>query len=187
MTIRGERAPESTSIAAPLLMGCAFLLLVLMGAGGAFFVWARRAIPDETYSTRPAYTPPPVTLAPPMLPSVVEPPVPDAPPPVLATDTATVDGSLSREVIQRVIRRHLAEVRRCYEHALQRDPGLTARVTAHFTIGTTGTVDAATVDGSSDVEMTTCIATHLRTWVFPAPSGGGVVQVNYPFIFSSAP
>jgi hypothetical protein len=30
-----------------------------------------------------------------------------------------------------------------------------------------------------------CIIDRIKTWKFPAPAGGGVVTVNYPFIFKS--
>ena len=37
--------------------------------------------------------------------------------------------------------------------------------------------------GNSAVER--CINEKVRRWVFPAPKGGGIVLVNYPFHFSS--
>jgi hypothetical protein len=35
-------------------------------------------------------------------------------------------------------------------------------------------------------ELETCVAGRVRTWMFPKPKGGGVVQVTYPFIFKAA-
>ncbi len=30
-----------------------------------------------------------------------------------------------------------------------------------------------------------CMINRIRTWQFPAPAGGGVVEVNYPFVFKA--
>jgi hypothetical protein len=27
---------------------------------------------------------------------------------------------------------------------------------------------------------------HVRRWAFPAPQGGGTVQVTYPYVFKSS-
>lgn len=34
--------------------------------------------------------------------------------------------------------------------------------------------------------VTACLASRIRTWRFPQPRGGGVVVVNYPFVFKQA-
>jgi TonB family protein len=95
---------------------------------------------------------------------------------------ASVTGSLSKETIRRVVRRHLNEVRFCYEQQLNSQPDLAGRVTISFIISTSGSVQSATVAnstlGSSRVDS--CIATAVRRWSFPAPEGG-IVVVNYPF------
>jgi hypothetical protein len=31
-----------------------------------------------------------------------------------------------------------------------------------------------------------CILSKIRRWKFPEPKGGGVVAVNFPWVFSSA-
>jgi hypothetical protein len=38
--------------------------------------------------------------------------------------------------------------------------------------------------GNRSVE--TCIAGAVRRWSFPAPDGGGIVIVNYPFMLTSS-
>src|SRR5690606_15568496 len=52
-------------------------------------------------------------------------------------------GALAAEVIRRVVSRHRAEVRFCYEQGLQQNPELEGRVTARFLIGPTGAVSTA--------------------------------------------
>ena len=107
--------------------------------------------------------------------------------PTIRTGTADVRGSLSREVIRRVIRRHINEVRFCYEQELNSRPDLEGRVQVSFIISPTGAVQSASVGAStiSNARVEGCIVQAVRRWTFPAPDGGGVVGVNYPFVLSS--
>jgi len=107
--------------------------------------------------------------------------------PRIRTGNADVRGSLSREVIRRVIRRHINEVRFCYEQELNARPDLEGRVLVSFIISPTGAVQSATVGNSTinNARVESCIVTAVRRWTFPAPDGGGVVGVNYPFVLSS--
>ena len=41
-----------------------------------------------------------------------------------------------------------------------------------------------TTMGSEPVES--CMINHVRRWLFPAPQGGGTVQVTYPYVFKSS-
>lgn len=107
--------------------------------------------------------------------------------PQIRTGNADVRGSLSREVIRRVIRRHINEVRFCYEQELNQRPDLEGRVQVAFIISPTGAVQSAAIGAStlSNSRVEGCIAEAVRRWTFPAPDGGGVVGVNYPFVLSS--
>ncbi|MCC7538947.1 MAG: TonB family protein [Deltaproteobacteria bacterium] len=94
-------------------------------------------------------------------------------------------GSLPRDVIQRVIRRNIASVRRCYEQLLLERPDAAGRVTVRFVIGNAGAVQSATVSQSTlgHAETERCVEGAVRRMTFPAPEGG-VVTVVYPFVFS---
>ncbi|AKF03524.1 AgmX/PglI C-terminal domain-containing protein [Sandaracinus amylolyticus] len=96
-------------------------------------------------------------------------------------------GSLPRETIRRVIRAHIGEVRACYERTLARRPDARGRVVVSFIIAPDGAVQSAAVgeDDIGDAELGECITGAVRTWVFPAPDGGGVVGINYPFVLDS--
>ncbi len=96
-------------------------------------------------------------------------------------------GSLDREVIRQVIRQNMNAVRLCYERALVDDPTLEGRVTVRFIIGTDGGVDNALVQDSKleAPRVEACITTAVRQMRFPAPEGGGIVIVAYPFMFTS--
>ncbi len=187
MPMRGEREHGESSPMVPLMVGCAVLTALLAAVGlGGYFLIARRMVGYSSAAGRAVTPLPPAPIvAPPSLPE----PAPDpARAPLIepSADGTEIEGALLREVIARVVRRHLAQVQRCYEIELRADPALTARVVAHFTIDATGSVSAASADGSDDVALTTCIAAAVRTWTFPAPEGGGVVTVNYPFVLSAS-
>ncbi len=110
----------------------------------------------------------------------------DAKVPRIRSGQADVHGSLSKEVIRRIIGRHINEVRFCYEQELNSRPDLQGRVAVKFIISPTGAVQTAAVAtsdlGNAKVEQ--CIAQAVRRWTFPAPEGGGIVVVTYPFVLS---
>ncbi|HEY7955620.1 MAG TPA: AgmX/PglI C-terminal domain-containing protein [Polyangia bacterium] len=99
-----------------------------------------------------------------------------------------VKGTIDKEIVRRVVREHLAEVRFCYERELERRADLGGRVVAQFVIGGHGQVVASTIERSTtnDPAVDGCIAQAVRRWAFPAPEGGGVVMVSYPFVLRSA-
>ena len=107
--------------------------------------------------------------------------------PRVRSGSATVRGSLSREVIRRVIQRHINEVRFCYEQQLNQNPELSGRVSVEFVISPSGAVQSSAIQqstlGSSPVES--CISSAVRRWAFPAPDGGGIVMVTYPFMLDA--
>lgn len=108
--------------------------------------------------------------------------------PNIRTGKADVRGSLSKEVIRRVIHRHINEVRFCYEQELSQRPDLEGRVSVKFIISPTGAVQTSVVDASTlnDAKVDSCIIQAVRRWTFPAPEGGGIVVVTYPFVLSQA-
>jgi TonB family protein len=96
-------------------------------------------------------------------------------------------GRLDKEIIRRVIRSHLKEVKFCYETELVRKPDLYGRLTIQFTITPTGTVSSSAVERSSvgNRAVEQCIASAVKRWTFPQPEDGGIVLVNYPFVLQS--
>ncbi len=95
-------------------------------------------------------------------------------------------GSLSKSVIQRVIRSKLTGIRYCYEKQLIVQPNLKGKVTAKFMIAPTGAVSRVSASGMTPA-VSQCIEKTIQSMQFPPPSGGGIVSVTYPFIFSPAP
>ncbi|MBL8678377.1 MAG: AgmX/PglI C-terminal domain-containing protein [Myxococcales bacterium] len=95
----------------------------------------------------------------------------------------TVTGMLGKEAIRRVVVRNLSQLRYCYASTLRARPQLAGHVTMRIVIGGTGMVMGAIVHEASfdDRELGLCMARRIRTWQFPAPEGGGIVDVTYPF------
>jgi hypothetical protein len=100
---------------------------------------------------------------------------------------ATVQGSLDKDLIRRVVRAHINEVRYCYNQGLAKDPNLKGRVAIQFQIGATGKVPTSVVSETDvkDGSVTNCIAQAVRRWNFPKPEGGGTVIVTYPFVLAA--
>ncbi|TXD38325.1 AgmX/PglI C-terminal domain-containing protein [Lujinxingia vulgaris] len=107
--------------------------------------------------------------------------------PKIVPGRPAVQGSLDREIIQRVVRQHRREMQHCYEQELQRNPNLAGRITVRWVISPTGSVTIASIAETSmnNSAVEQCMTQRIRRWVFPEPKGGGIVNVNYPFNFSS--
>jgi hypothetical protein len=95
-----------------------------------------------------------------------------------------VNGYLSAEQINRVVRANQAAVRYCYEVEVQRQPNLRGRIEVAWRISLAGRVTSSRVARSTmnNARVEGCIARQVRNWRFPEPDGGEV-SVEYPFIF----
>lgn len=105
---------------------------------------------------------------------------PRAPEPRLGS--AVIDpGGLDKEIVRRVVRAHLDEVRHCYERALVGHPDLEGRVVVGFLIQPNGATTAARVVESSvrDEELEGCLIAAALRWAFP--SSPSMTRVLYPF------
>lgn len=102
----------------------------------------------------------------------------------LTPGTPQVNGELSAEQIERVVRANQAALRYCYETELQRQRALKGKVLVQWRVDRAGAVPNARVTSStlnnSGVEG--CIVRQIRKWRFPKPNGGEV-NVIYPFLF----
>jgi len=99
---------------------------------------------------------------------------------------ASSEGALDKDIIRRIVRAHINEVRHCYNQGLTRDPELAGRVIANFTISHEGHVAElpAITTSVGDVEVDTCVASAIQRWRFPKSKDGEAVSVTYPFVLS---
>ncbi len=99
---------------------------------------------------------------------------------------SVVRGALDKDIVRRVVRAHINEVRHCYNQGLVRDPTARGKVAVQFTIGQTGKVPLSVVSETTlkDAAVGNCIAKAVGRWKFPRPDGGGTVMVTYPFVLN---
>ncbi len=107
--------------------------------------------------------------------------------PNVRTTPAKIIGSLSKAVIRRHVRRHINEIKFCYEQGLRKRPDISGRVAVRFIISGTGAVQSAAIGNSTleDPGVESCIAQTVRRMSFPSPEDGGIVVVTYPFTLTS--
>jgi len=95
-------------------------------------------------------------------------------------------GALDRSLIDAVIKRHMNQIRYCYQRELTKKPSLGGKIVIKFVIAKDGSVSSASKKsstmGNGAVEQ--CIVGRFMRMKFPEPKGGGIVIVSYPFIFS---
>lgn len=108
--------------------------------------------------------------------------------PTLTTGPKVLVSAISRDEVARVIRRNLSRFKHCYEQQLNAHPDLGGKVAVRFTIAPTGRVAEASAaeDTVGEAAVAQCVVDVMESLVFPAPRGGGVAVVTYPFVFATA-
>lgn len=103
-------------------------------------------------------------------------------------EATRVSEGVSKELIAKVIRRHFAEIKFCYEQGLQQVPELSGKLVVLFVIDASGAVSEAQIAESTldDASVQACVLARIRHWKFPEPRGGGVVSVTHPWFFRPA-
>ena len=106
--------------------------------------------------------------------------------PEVVLGQATVRGSLDKEIIRRIVRRHINELKYCYQQELTRSPALGGRIMVQFTIAASGQVIASVLQYSTigDTRLEGCAVQAVRRWEFPQTLGGGIAVVSFPFVFT---
>jgi hypothetical protein len=96
-------------------------------------------------------------------------------------------GGLKKEEIQRVVNRHLSQIKACFNRELTKDPNLDGKLTMAWVIGGSGLVVMSKVsqDTVGSPAMSACVRRIVKRMRFPKPRGGGTVNVRYPFLFST--
>lgn len=105
--------------------------------------------------------------------------------PAVKMKNPEVTGSLDKRIIQKVVRQHSGELRACYEKELAKVKGLNGRVVVVWIISPQGAVSKALVKESTikNKAVENCVVNSIKFWRFPVPKGGGMVQIEYPFVF----
>ena len=96
-----------------------------------------------------------------------------------------VQGSLDRSAIMKVINRNQAQLQRCYERELLKDPKLAGKIQLRWFITAQGVVIQVKLKSSTmkNAAVERCIMNAVKRWKFPRHSGAPV-QIVFPFIFA---
>lgn len=108
--------------------------------------------------------------------------------PVVRQRRPKVKGDMSADIIHRVARIHLNEIRGCYNAGLLRSPKLRGRVKVQFQIAPPGKVNVSVVQSSTlpDKAVANCMQAAVRRWRYPRTADGSVV-VSIAYDLSSKP
>jgi len=103
------------------------------------------------------------------------------PPPAL-----TPEDTLDLSLVESEVKRHLGDLKQCFERRLLVHPELSGEVVIHWTITTAGEVteQCITRDTVGDDEVRACVNKLVEESRFPAPRGGAV-RVSFPFVFTA--
>jgi len=94
-----------------------------------------------------------------------------------------IKGPLDLQIVRRIVRAHINEIRYCYNQGLSKDPNLGGIVTVDFQILGTGKVGDGKVLKSTvpDAAVGACMVVAVKRWSFPKPDKEATVDVSYAF------
>lgn len=96
-------------------------------------------------------------------------------------------GELSGELVRRQLRRHIREIKACYEPLMVGRAPLHGKLVLEWTIALDGTVKAAKLASSTftpPAGLISCVLGKVRSWRYPRPAPRAIV-VRYPFLFTT--
>jgi len=93
-------------------------------------------------------------------------------------------GPLGQALVEAVLQRQRGRLRACCRRATQGQPR--GRVVIKFIVDRDGSVSSAGVEHSNlnEPEVERCLAQQIGGIRFPAPRGGNMATVSFPFVFS---
>jgi hypothetical protein len=107
---------------------------------------------------------------------------------IVTLQAPIVMDALDRSLLDVVIKRNVSQIRYCYQRELTKHPDLAGEVTVKFVITADGDVSSAVTKRSTlgNEAVEACINGRFLRFQFPAPRGGGIVIVSYPFRFRAS-
>lgn len=92
----------------------------------------------------------------------------------------TVTGSLDKDIIRRIVRAHINEVRSCYNATLVKDPTVAGKLSVNIEVGKDGKVIKVEIlDDEIGYDFGKCVAKAAGRWTFPKAEAG--FSFTYPF------
>ena len=94
--------------------------------------------------------------------------------------------NLTAAEILKVVRAKRTAIQACYERQLQRNKGLSGKITIRWKITPQGAVLSPKVASTSmrNGAVEDCIVRQIQNMKFPSPRNGETAVVNFPFIFA---
>ena len=90
------------------------------------------------------------------------------------------------ENVRFTIRSHFNEVKDCYDKNLKENPNEEGKIDVHFVLNDQGKVEESKINEQASTlkspAVRTCVTELFKTWRFPRPAPGTVVEVDFPFI-----
>jgi hypothetical protein len=106
--------------------------------------------------------------------------------PQVKIGNVSATGDLDKEIIRKYIRQKMAQFEYCYQKQLTVNPDLKGTVQTQFKIDPNGAVISASASGMGNADVEQCVSQVILSIHFPKPTGGGFVQVSYPFTFRTS-
>jgi hypothetical protein len=107
------------------------------------------------------------------------------PPPRQVATVVFGEPQVSSGLDAEIVKRMKNQLRYCFERTLMANPSVRGKLVARFSIAPNGAVVtseiAQSTTGAADLDA--CVMGRVKTWAFPAPSGGLTVNVLFPFVF----
>jgi pSer/pThr/pTyr-binding forkhead associated (FHA) protein/outer membrane biosynthesis protein TonB len=103
-------------------------------------------------------------------------------------EEAIVMGAIDAAAVEAALLEHKDEFKLCYSREINAEtPKLAGRIGTSFVIGPSGRVSQAGIESTTlkNANVERCVLGIIKRIQFPIPRGGGIVQVSYPFKFSS--
>jgi hypothetical protein len=101
--------------------------------------------------------------------------------PSVRVDVEAASG-LPSEVVRRVARRHINELRYCYEQSImQEGTGGALALGLALGLAQSGVVDTSAIEGEGPPGLLNCLQRAARRWTFPEPEGPGEVRLRVRF------
>jgi len=94
--------------------------------------------------------------------------------------------ALDKEIIRRIVRQHVDDVKNCYEPELEEEPDLFGRILVRFTIAASGRVIESVLEDSTmdNPRVESCTVQVVQGWEFPKLPRGARIVVPYPFVLT---
>lgn len=96
-------------------------------------------------------------------------PSPGRPVPRVRITESSAEGGLSKEIVRRVLRARMSEIRFCYIKRIESESDETGTLKLEVSIGKKGRVSALSVESVGvDESVATCVEKRGKRWRFPA-------------------